>query len=99
MGSYDAGSKTLVKAKNGDNYLAWKTGELHFEHAPVTDVLKDVGRYYGVSFLIKDSLLTKVSYTGQLNRQPFNAAIKILESSLGVHVTCDSVQHYSVKSD
>lgn len=96
-GSFTAG-KGMEKLKTEDNYLAWKTGELVFNHSNLPVVLNDLQKYYSIQLNIKDSSVTSVSFSGRLNRQPLNTALEILKSSLGLRITRDSAQSWSVYS-
>ena len=96
-GSFSA-AKGLEKLKTEDNYLAWKTGELVFNHSSLPLVLNDLQKYYSIQLNIKDSSVTSVSFSGRLNRQPLNAALEILKSSMGLRITRDSAQSWSVYS-
>ncbi len=93
---YNISLSAFNKTKTSSNYLAWKTGELIFENTPLPDVVEDLQHFYNLQLLIKDSTLTKVSFTATLKRQPQSDALKILESSLGLRVVRDSAQHYSL---
>jgi len=97
-GRYNTIAHGLEKLRTSDNYLAWKTGELVFNHCMVTEVLDDLQRYYSIKLNIKDTSVTSVSFSGRLNRQPLNSALEILRSSLGLRIIRDSAQSYSVYS-
>ena len=97
-GRYNTTSNGLEKLKTADNYLAWKTGELVFNHSMLPQVLDDLQRYYNIKLSIKDTSVTSVSFSGRLNRQPLNSALEILKSSLGLRIIRDSAQTYSVYS-
>ena len=98
-GRYYTKAAAMEKLKTGDNYLAWKTGELVFNHTMVPEVLRDLEKYYGIKLKIKDTAVTSVSFSGGLNRQPLNSALEILKSSLGLRIIRDSAQYYSVYSN
>ena len=97
-GRYNTVGHGIEKLKAADNYLAWKTGELVFNHSMVPQVLNDLQRYYSIKLSIKDTSVTSVSFSGRLNRQPLSSALEILKSSLGLRIIRDSAQSYSVYS-
>jgi transmembrane sensor len=97
-GRYDIAEHGVEKLKTEDNYLAWKTGELVFNHSMAPQVLNDLQRYYSIQLNIKDTSVTSLSFSGRLNRQPLNSALEILKSSLGLRIIRDSAQSYSVYS-
>jgi transmembrane sensor len=60
---YDKNSGLLIREKIKDqNYLAWKTGILEFNNAPLDEVLEALGKTYDFNFIVEhnctDFLLT-----------------------------------------
>ena len=49
-----ASAKIGLTRKSGDNDLAWKTGKLSYQNAPVSEVVKAVERLYGVKASIEN---------------------------------------------
>lgn len=58
-----------------------------FRHAPVTQVLRTLGRWYGYQFRCADSALSRQSVTIVLSTQSSSAALASLEDILGVNLT------------
>ena len=67
-------------------YLAWRTGRLEFRRIPLSRVLQDLERTYDVTFILADTTLASVPVTAVLDRQPLEAALRILSQSLDVRV-------------
>lgn len=62
----DQGSFT-TQTVNVDHYIGWRLGYLEFEKASMTDVLRQVGRYYNISFdYDQDVELHKRTCTGRI---------------------------------
>lgn len=62
----DEGSFT-TQTVNVDHYIGWRLGYLEFEKALMTDVLRQVGRYYNISFdYDQDVELHKRTCTGRI---------------------------------
>jgi len=49
-----------------DEYTSWIDGIFHFNKAPISDILKKVGRYYNVDFTNSQSPLLQRTCSGQL---------------------------------
>jgi ferric-dicitrate binding protein FerR (iron transport regulator) len=67
-------------------YVAWRTGRLEFRRTPLVRVLEDLERTYDVTILLADTTLATVPVTAVLDRQPLDAALRILSQSLDVRV-------------
>lgn len=65
---YNSQSGTFTKRQvNADNYISWKEGYLTLEKTPMTEVLKQVERYYNLSFNFDyDVNLQKRTCTGKI---------------------------------
>ena len=50
-----------------NQFISWKNGYLEFDKTPMTEVLKQIGRYYNLSFdLDNDVNLQKRTCTGKI---------------------------------
>lgn len=58
----------IIKQKvNVDNFISWKNGYLIFNETPMPDVLKEIGRYYNLSFNYDNDInLQKRACTGKI---------------------------------
>lgn len=74
-----------MKKVTSSNVLetAWVSKELVFRSEPLEEVLKRVGRKYGVSFDITDSSLIKDTYTGVFDKEEIEEVMNILEIHYG----------------
>ncbi|RAV28946.1 FecR family protein [Sinomicrobium soli] len=53
-----------VKTVDPRNYTSWKDGRFYFERQPLGDILKKVGRWYGVKVKFEQEKLKNVLFTG-----------------------------------
>ena len=67
-------------------YVAWRTGRLEFRRVPLARVIEDLERTYDVTLVLADTTLASVPVTAVLDRQPLEAALRILSQSLDVRV-------------
>jgi transmembrane sensor len=67
-------------------YIAWRTGRLEFRRVPLARVIEDLERTYDVTLVLADTTLASVPVTAVLDRQPLEAALRILSQSLDVRV-------------
>jgi transmembrane sensor len=64
--------------------FAWTRGELVFEHVLVPDVLAELGRWYGDTFVLADKELSKVRLHTVLRGETLLEALVVLEAALDV---------------
>lgn len=56
-----------IRKVNADQYISWKNGYLMFEDTPMPEVLKQIERYYNLSFNYdKDVTLKDITCTGKI---------------------------------
>ncbi|MCH2046298.1 MAG: DUF4974 domain-containing protein, partial [Saprospiraceae bacterium] len=76
----------FAAANRNNNYLAWKTGELVFDHMPmatVSDILED---YYGIEVELTDRQLAYCQFTGTFKNQDLKTVLESLQSSLDFEI-------------
>ena len=66
------------------NFLSWKTRTIVFENSPLTEVVKQLGKYYRKEFLITDSELESLSLTGTYKKQSLSDVLMEIELVLDV---------------
>jgi len=83
---YDQASARIgLTRKSSDNDLAWKTGKLSFQNAPVSEVVKAVERLYGVKATIEHEDLANCPVY-------FNVSVGKLQDVWNVlETTCEGV--------
>ncbi len=78
----------LQKLENSnENFMAWKTGQLHFTNATLCEVCKVLHEYYHIEiFPGHDSLSKKYLFTGNFDHTSLHNTLNIIELTLGVKV-------------
>ncbi len=78
--------KVKVLKAETSNDLAWQTGGLSFENTPVSQVILDFEKFYGVEISLKNFALVDCKYTSPLNNQPAEKALEALALAFGMTV-------------
>lgn len=68
------------------NYLSWKTGILRFNRTPLSEVIKDLNQYYGVT-IIRRGETGDPELTVTFNNLPVEEALFIINQTLNTHLT------------
>lgn len=70
---------------NVDFELAWKDGYFRFTDAPITDVMRELARWYNIE-VVYDGPQTQERFNAKISRyKNISAVLKILEKTKGVH--------------
>lgn len=65
--------------------LAWKDGYFRFNNAPITDVMRELARWYNIE-VIYDGPQTQERFNAKISRyKNISAVLRILEKTKGVH--------------
>ena len=67
--------------------MAWEDGQMVFRHAPVSQVLAGLTRWYGYQFRCSDSTVSQLRVTVGMSTRSSTAALAKLEQILGVNLT------------
>jgi transmembrane sensor len=88
-----SGTVALLSHPAIDARFAWTRGEFVFDHVLVPDVLGELSRWYGDTFVLADSSLRTVRLTTVLRGETLLEALLVLETALAVdaHVSGDTV--------
>jgi len=67
---------------------AWTSGRLDFRQAPVSDVLAELSRAYGVEIRVTDPTLDarKVTFSAHVNNQSLQSVLEALAAAVDAHV-------------
>lgn len=72
--------------------LAWKDGWLVFDETPMSEVIKKLERWHGVTFIVKDPELLNKRFTGKFKEESISQILEMMERvSLAKYVLKDSV--------
>jgi transmembrane sensor len=76
--------KILKEEKIKDNFLAWKTGVLKFENAPVTQIIHDLERFYKMDFICKNPEINNCKITTTFQNQTLEEVMQELQILLDI---------------
>ena len=86
VGMLSAGD-TAVQVERGvrlDALVAWPSGRLEFEDAPLAEVATALTRWYGMPVVLADSSMATRRFSGTLRLDALEDALEVLRLSLGV---------------
>lgn len=85
--SIEPGTDSLiVREVDYRDHLLWLNGGLYFDDTPFSEVLKQIGRRFAVSFDVKDESLLNIPYTGRFVRASLSKVLSVLSASMSI--TC-----------
>lgn len=89
VGVMHAASRTATVQRGADiqSLVAWRTGSLEFDDAPLRDVAVELARWYGVVIQFGDSATGARRYSGPVPTADLPEAQRALETALGVRIT------------
>lgn len=80
--SFSKANHTMVKGEfDIEQAFAWNRGVMVFENANMKTVLKELERWYGVSFDVSGSLAQRWNYTGKFEKQSLENVLRNLSFS------------------
>ena len=66
---------------DASSYTSWKEGKLIFRNEPITNVVKRLGRWYNVDFVLADDQLLDISYRATFVNEQLEEVLKLLSFS------------------
>ncbi len=85
QGNYDRASGEVSETLNDDpNFLAWKTGKLVFDDAPIAQVVADLERFYKVAFELNTP--TTENLTALFDNQSLEEVLAIISATLDLEI-------------
>jgi transmembrane sensor len=86
-GSVDANGRTHVERHAvRDEDVSWVTGRLAFRDAPMTRVIAEMQRWYGVKIRVADSAMLAQHVTTSFEGESADQALKILGLTIGARI-------------
>lgn len=80
-GTYNANEGVLGKKQAPNlNGLAWRTGKLSFRQTPLSTVLTDLERFYGVDILLTDAALSHCTLTSTFEGEALEEVFLVLST-------------------
>lgn len=81
-----ANTQDVVSYQTEDiNYLAWKTGEFHFEEMPLNLVVESLNKYYDNKVVLKDQS-SNCHFTSTFKNTELKEIIEIIQLSCGMNL-------------
>lgn len=77
-----AGGQPARLAGASDNALAWKEQQLSFQDEPVSEVVRQLERYYGIVIVLSDPQLGNCQFTGRFEQVSLEQCLAILAATL-----------------
>jgi ferric-dicitrate binding protein FerR (iron transport regulator) len=69
--------------------LAWTTGKLVFDRAPLGEVVPRLARWFDADIRLADSALGNVAFTGTFGSEPVGQVLELLAASVDARVQRD----------
>jgi transmembrane sensor len=66
--------------------IAWTSGRLVFDNAPVSQVRADVRRWYGIELQLGDSTLAGRHLTASFSGEPVDQVLRVIGLALGARI-------------
>lgn len=88
---FDRSTKAVdMKVVDPAVITCWRNGQFVFEEQPLKNIMKDLGRWYNISYEFKDPDIGNIVFMGNIHRyKDFASAIAILEKSGGLKFEFD----------
>ena len=81
-----AGKTFSVKKVNTNNYTAWRNGKLIFKDTPLSEVIKQIDRWYNVKTFVHDEVIEQFDYTVQFDKDSLNCVLKVLQEITPIRI-------------
>jgi ferric-dicitrate binding protein FerR (iron transport regulator) len=72
-----ADQRISVVENEDQNFLAWKTHQLIFKDVALSKALQTLEAYYGVDFIVSDTVLLNCRFTGSFNQAPLEDVLQV----------------------
>jgi ferric-dicitrate binding protein FerR (iron transport regulator) len=67
-----------IQTVNADQFSSWKDGLLVFRNEPLSEVLKRIGRWYNVEFVLNDPEIAKFRYRATFQEEQIEEVIRLI---------------------
>lgn len=95
LASVGPGGRVTVRHNvNMDDEIAWTTGKLAFDRAPLREVIPRLARWLDAEIRLSDSTLGNVHYTGSFSNESVEQALEMLAAALDARVQGDQRRGY-----
>ncbi len=76
---YNDGADSRKSKVNPDYFTSWKDGKLVFRNEPMGEVLKKLGRWYNVEFIVDNNEIDAYRYRATFRDETLDEVLKLLE--------------------
>lgn len=84
-----ASEAVVLSNVNAVRYTSWKDGNLVFEDEQVSDVLKTLERWYGVTITVPEGTNLSCRLTARIDKETLNETLELLRTITGMHYSVD----------
>ncbi len=81
---HESGASTVTYVDT-ESLTSWRTGQINFNHVPLSDVLTIIGNTFGIRFVISGDKILDDTYTGSFSGQPLDEVLSTLEEVASLH--------------
>lgn len=82
---YDVTSTSLSKmVKQSQNYASWKTKQLNFDDAKLSDVVTDLSDYFNQNIQLKSGEMASCRFTSQFSNPTIEEVLEVLKFTLNI---------------
>ncbi|MDO8927982.1 MAG: DUF4974 domain-containing protein, partial [Bacteroidota bacterium] len=67
-----------IQTVNAEHFSSWKDGLLVFRNEPLSEVLKRIGRWYNVEFVLSDPEISKFRYRATFQEEQIEEVIRLI---------------------
>jgi ferric-dicitrate binding protein FerR (iron transport regulator) len=76
-----------------DKYTAWHTGRLVFDETPMSEVARQLERWYGIRVVIQDPGILKYHFSTTFENEPLFQVLELLQLSSPVEIECQPARY------
>ena len=77
--------RSSISYVDTESLTSWRTGQINFNHVPLSDVLTIIGNTFGIRFVISGDRILDDTYTGSFSGQPLDEVLSTLEEVASLH--------------
>lgn len=78
-----------IQTVNAEHFSSWKDGLLVFRNEPLSEVLKRIGRWYNVEFVLTDPEIAKFRYRATFQEEQIEEVIRLISLTVPIKYSFD----------
>ncbi len=84
-GIYDSNTGELKNRHHeGSNFISWKTAKLNFENVPMSVVIADCEKHFGIKISVSSNNILACNYTGNFDAPTLENVMTVIASALNL---------------